>query len=149
MESFAGNFDWGRCLSVNSPIQKYVFHGRVLPERSNFNLYPPITLQLENGHLIIACLYSKLTIECENSDLKVNLFTLKNIVESTVRIIVDSLGYTLACGYDVEIESAYNFLSKDITMFGVQEEIFSSERSGKHKGRKSTTNLGKQLPRNI
>ena len=32
-----------------------------------------------------------------------NIHTLKNAVEDAVRIALDALGYTLACGYDLEI----------------------------------------------
>jgi len=106
---------------------KYIFYGRVLPERVNFTLYPPITLTSEKYQLIVGSLYSKLTIECDNQDLELNLATLKNTVESAVRILVDGIGYTTACGFDVEIESAYDLSKKEITMFSVQEEFFDSE----------------------
>jgi hypothetical protein len=84
-------------------------------------------MKSDKYQLIIGALHSKLTIECEAEDENLNLATLKNIVESTVRIVVDSVGYSTACGFDVEIESAYNSSKKEITMFGVQEEIFNSE----------------------
>jgi hypothetical protein len=106
---------------------QYIFYGRILPERVGFNCYPPINIQSEKYQLIIGCLHSKLTIECNNYDPEVNLASLKNTIESTVRILVDVIGYTVACGYDVEIESAYHISKKEITMFGVQEEIFLTE----------------------
>lgn len=106
---------------------KYIFYGKVLPERVNFTLYPPITMKSEKYQLVVGSLYSKLTIECDNEDTTLNLGTLKNVVDSTIRLLVDAFGYSIACGYDVEIESAYNSLTKEITMFGVQEEIFDSE----------------------
>ena len=105
----------------------YIFYGRVLPERVNFTLYPPIKMESEEFQLIVGSLFSRITVECESKDASLNLATLKNRVESSVRMIVDAFGYSVACGYDVEIESVYDYSNKAITVFGVQEQIFDSE----------------------
>lgn len=48
-----------------------------------------------------------------------NIFTLKNYVEDAIRLQVDTLGYTLSCGYDIEITSMIDSLGHPPTIFGV------------------------------
>src|SRR5579872_7139255 len=104
-------------------MSKYIFHGLVLPERANVSIkklncsYPDKKIEI-----ILECSLSKLVAEC-SSVYETELLTLKNYVEAAIRNIVDSVGYSIACGYDVEIESAYNLETKEFTIFGVHENI--------------------------
>ena len=99
------------------------------PERVNFRIpFTPMTLPKEKIELIMACVSSKVIIECSCDDQNINLLTLKNRVENCVRIFADAAGYTTACGYDVEIESAFNPITNQLVIFGVHEDIFDDQQ---------------------
>ena len=106
--------------------QTYIFYGSVVPERANC-LISPRSLLSSDYTLHIQCLSSKIIVETISFNADINIETLKNIVEHHVRIIVDSIGYTLACGYDVEIDSAYSPNTKETWIFGTHEDIFDKE----------------------
>ncbi|HSW93404.1 MAG TPA: hypothetical protein VLJ15_03510 [Gammaproteobacteria bacterium] len=107
---------------------KYIFHGLVLPERASVFIkkgncsYPDNNIEIN-----LECSFSKVVAECSSVN-NIELLTLKNYVEMATRNIVDSIGYTTACGYDVEIESAYNLETKELTIFGVHENIFNEAK---------------------
>jgi hypothetical protein len=100
----------------------YIFHGSILPERVNLNFSTDALT--ENCSFAIRCWRSKLTIECKHDDTNIDVLTLNGLVESAVSGIVDVLGYTLACGYDVSIDSVYSLATKESSIFGVHENIF-------------------------
>lgn len=71
------------------------------------------------------CDLSKFLIECENQDPQnINLKFLKNIIENFMRLVADMYGFTVACGYDVEVTEAYNLDTKKYYILGVHENIF-------------------------
>ncbi len=77
----------------------------------------------------IRCSRSKITVDCINEiPAEMNLATAKNAVESFIRVVTDTLGFTVACGYDVEITSAYNLETKANNIFGVHENIFDDQK---------------------
>jgi hypothetical protein len=110
-------------------MNKYIFHGLVIPERTNVYIqktrcyYPDKKMEI-----ITECYNSKIVAECSCAVSDVSLLTLKNYVEMAIRIIVDSIGYAFACGYDVEIESAYDLDKKNLAIFGVHENIFDEPK---------------------
>ncbi|HHU0025782.1 TPA: hypothetical protein ACT9M9_002979, partial [Legionella pneumophila] len=107
---------------------KFIFHGLVLPERVQFNI-SKCKCAMQDIEIILWSSFSKIVVEClVKKSLEINLYTLKNYVEMAVRTIVDSVGYLQACGYDVEIESAYDLQTKDFIIFGVHENIFHDDQ---------------------
>lgn len=71
------------------------------------------------------CDLSKFLIECENKNPQaINLKGLKTIIEGFMRLVADMYGFTVACGYDVEVTEAYNLDSKKYYILGVHENIF-------------------------
>jgi len=104
----------------------YIFYGRILPERADvFLIQDSIELKKPiKAQLIVKCERSKLVVEYKDNAQSANLLTLKNLIEAVARQLVDSVGYMIVCGYDVEIESAYNISTQELMIFGVQEEIF-------------------------
>lgn len=48
-----------------------------------------------------------------------NSYTLKNIVEDAIRVALDALGYTLACGYNLEIIQMIDSIGNPPVVFGV------------------------------
>jgi len=103
---------------------RYTFIGRVLPERAYFGISQP--LQIENVHDEAGLSFTtKLSIDVAQISAEVlinkgstDIFTLKNIVEGTIRAIVDAFGYISGRGYDIEIISAIDENAKQ-TVFGV------------------------------
>ena len=90
-------------------MKRYMFSGKILPERVNMSI-SPITLDLRwestsfIGRAYISISWSQISIsldvESEN-----DIFTMKNSMEHTIRVLVDSYGYISGCGYDIEITS--------------------------------------------
>lgn len=128
-------------------MQEYILYGTVLPERANILCVPGIKaeLTLSASQCIrikqISCLQSKLIIVCQDAgETLIDKNSFKNTVESFVRTIIDALGYTLACGYDVEITGMYNPQSNEHAVFGVHENIFDDLKTN------SDTNEGIPVP---
>lgn len=101
----------------------YTFLGKVLPERVNVSI-PSLTLKIDypdakiKGTILLSIqlcqIYARFT-----SDEKIeNILTLRNHVETAIRIPVDNLGYLLGCGYDIEIDSMIDY-SGEHTVFPV------------------------------
>src|SRR5436853_2850400 len=113
---------------------KYIFTGRVLPERAYFSISTP--LHLENLHEEAGLSFStKLSIDVAQISAEVvinkgntDLFTLKNIVEGTISAVIDAFGYITGRGYDVEIISAIDENAKQ-TVFGVSVPVIEESQS--------------------
>ena len=109
-------------------MNQYIFYGLILPERANvFISKAKFYFPDKKIEIISECSLSKVISECSAAD-AIDLETLKNYVEMAIRTIVDSRGYTIACGYDVEIQSVYNLATKEWSIFGVHENIFPEEK---------------------
>ncbi len=116
-----------------------VFSGKVLPERAYVTISGTPPLEFDCVDCTDKQFKLRITtyIQCAQVAAKVeiiegtiDLLTLKNIIASHVKALVDAYGYTLGRGYDVEITSA---LEPDgqYTVFGVgvdQIEEAHSER---------------------
>lgn len=110
-------------------MKKYIFHGSVLPERVNANLIPyKCSLTEDKAEVILTFCYSKIVAECFCDDEDVNILSLKNSIEKLARLAADIIGFRIACGYDVEIESVFNTETKEFSIFGVNEPIFDNDQ---------------------
>lgn len=70
-------------------IDKFIFHGLVLPERVQFNI-SKCKCAMQDIEIILWSSFSKIVVEClVKKSLEINLYTLKNYVEMAVRTIVD------------------------------------------------------------
>jgi hypothetical protein len=117
-------------------MQNYIFYGSVLPERVNIYI-PQTNANIPEAGIDISleCVRSKIIAKCSCNDPTINPQILKNYVETTSRVIVDAIGYTVACGYDVEIESVYNLNTNEFYILGVHEEIFDDPQINENTNR--------------
>jgi hypothetical protein len=123
---------------MSNDSHSYIFFGKVFPERVNVYFSPPIVLNIKNeeaeieGVLTIYVDLSQIAIRFESKQIVKNCYTLKNIIEDAIRMLLDTLGYTLGCGYDVEITSMIDSLGNPQIVFGVSIkpniEEFKSKR---------------------
>lgn len=104
---------------------RYIFHGRVFPERAYVSINSdggPLLLELSTGGqsftLKLKIEYSQISADIETGS-TLGIHTLKNVVESVVRTVVDSYGYATIRGYDVEISSCTHEDGNQ-TVFGVE-----------------------------
>jgi hypothetical protein len=109
-------------------MKQMAVYGRVLPERANVNLNPgPIPLICEATEtcpafkLFVSIQLSQITVVGNWPNEHMNLRTFRNQVDSTLRLILDSLGFTNRCGYDLELTSAVEVETGVQTVFGVDE----------------------------
>ena len=115
----------------------YTFFGKIFPERANVNFFP-ITTNFNikdfgiEGTLKTYISVSQITAQFSTTKRVENVQTLKNHVEDIVRLEVDILGYTLSCGYDVEITSMIDSLGHGDLIFGVNFEHDIEEFRKKH-----------------
>ena len=109
-------------------MAEYTFTGKVHPERAAVwvdtlavkFVSKEAGLELE-AELAIGG--SQITVLVKPTVMTCNIATLKNYVETIVRLAVDVVGYRNGCGYDVEITSAIASDGSDWNVFGVQEPI--------------------------
>ena len=102
----------------------YTFFGKIFPERAKVD-FIPITTNLNiieeqiEGTLKTYIFVSQILAQfvCERP--MDNVYSLKNFVEDVIRLEVDILGYTLSCGYDVEITSMIDSIGNHQIVFGV------------------------------
>lgn len=114
---------------------KYIFNGRVLPERAYVSLPErPFDVSNKEGKFRFAM---KVSISCAQISAKVELlegnpdiFTLKNTVDEVIGGYVDAFGYLIGCGYEVEIISATPEDATTIpTVFGVNIPVLEDMKS--------------------
>lgn len=109
---------------MTAPRVQYTFSGKVHPERANVSI-ADVRAQLKasggeiDGELryYIALSQVTATFVCEKA--VPNVWTLKNYVEDAIRVALDGLGYTLGCGYDLEVTSMIDSLGNRPVVFGV------------------------------
>lgn len=103
---------------------QYTFFGKVYPERcivSVDEIRARIGAQGTEiqGDLRYYISLSQVTAVFICEERVSNIFTLKNDVEDAIRMALDALGYTLACGYDLEITQMIDSLGNAPIVFGV------------------------------
>jgi len=88
----------------------YIFFGKVFPERAYVKI-PEVTFnyniveEVIKGTAFVEVIMSQIIVKFESETIVGNIYSLKNYIEDSVRLIVDSWGYILSCGYDIEITS--------------------------------------------
>jgi hypothetical protein len=103
---------------------QYTFFGKVHPERCNVSI-PELRAQIKSldgdvdGIVRYSISLSQVTATFECNRPVQNVYTLKNIVEEGIRVALDALGYTLACGYDLEIVQVIDSIGSLPVVFGV------------------------------
>ena len=110
-------------MKASNKVQ-YIFFGKVYPERANVSISELHGLvRSKDGKISGSYRYSISVSQVSAifiSDNKLeNIYTLKNEVEDMIRVALDALGYTLACGYDLEIVQMINSLGSPPIIFGV------------------------------
>lgn len=104
---------------------RYVLHGRVIPERVDFNLSTvPVTITEANYgfklKVFLSILKSQISVYI-TSDKKVSDFeTLRNIILEFIHGHTDSFGYLHGLAYDVEITSISGDQNEPYLIYGVQ-----------------------------
>ena len=105
---------------------QYTFFGKVHPERCNVSvsgmefqvIFPEVEPEVE-GIIRHSISFSQVTATFVSDKPVENPCTLKNIVEDAIRAVLDVLGYTLGCGYDLEIIQMIDSLGSPPVVFGV------------------------------
>lgn len=103
-------------------MKTYIFSGKILPERANVDV-TPLEIDLSagsanfKGKAIINISVSQISVVL-NVETDIDIFTMKNAVEHTVRVLIDTYGYISGRGYDIEITSVVDPDNKQ-TVFGV------------------------------
>lgn len=105
-------------------MNTYTFSGKVLPERANVNIMPPLKIEMEakdagiSGKATVSIGVSQISVVFNTENSNVDLPTLKNYVEDIVSSLVDAYGYLSGRGYDIEITSVVDPSGMQ-TVFGV------------------------------
>lgn len=88
----------------------YALSGKVLPERANVSLPKPVVINIlpgrtipEGSQVFITVLCSQISIVVHSRGEIEDLQALAHECESMCRMIIDSLGFLLTCGYDIEV----------------------------------------------
>ena len=102
----------------------YIFAGRVVPERalldvSEVRLHTSATEDVPEGDLFIEVLKSQISARFIGSAEVTNIFTLRNIVEDSARMLLDVAGYFYGYGYDVEIVQMIRPSTSQKQIFGI------------------------------
>lgn len=111
-----------RFLYMGTKEHKYTFFGKVLPERADIHVGPfqgELKAQAFEGEFCVWVSYSQVTATFSSNKLVDDTNTLKNVMEHIVRSGVDTLGFAVGCGYDVEITSLSDVEGKPPVVYGV------------------------------
>jgi hypothetical protein len=114
-------------------MYKYQLSGKIHPERVDFTIGTKVSLSITHGEFGIK---GEILLEIKNSNITISfdskneyfssdtgsLETLKNILEESVRTIVDIYGYVRSYAYEVEIINIKNLDSSLDYTFGVRGE---------------------------
>src|SRR6266478_5389446 len=112
-------------------MPRYVFFGRILPERVHFSL-PPRRLEINDdnetivGVISVSFEESQFSVDALLSKCEIDLDTLKESIHSIVSGISDAYCFVNGYGYDVEITSAVDETGTQF-VFGVHAPIVPPE----------------------
>lgn len=112
----------------------YTFTGKILPERAAVTIAAPISVKAEareagmHFEAIIVISVSQILITVKTAEADVDMETLKNYIDTTVRAVIDTLCYLWGRGYDVEITSAIGADDKNY-VFGVGIPILEKTKN--------------------
>ena len=109
----------------------YALSGLVHPERADVNV-SLAEARLNNrppemaGSLRFSVVKSQISATYTSEVPVANAESLRVWTESAIRRIVDTLGFTNGCGYDVEITQFFDLTSGTHLVFGVQDPVISN-----------------------
>lgn len=105
-------------------MHAYILTGRVIPERAvldikeiQFKTLP--SEDVPEGDLFVEILRSQISARFSAVTKVNNIFTLRNMVEDAVRMLLDVAGYFHGYGYDVEIVQVVSLDSSEKQVFGI------------------------------
>jgi hypothetical protein len=112
-------------------MKTYVFSGRVIPERDALTISNPVPFKLSipgtksplNGTANIQSSQISVTISDPEG---VDIYTLKNYVQDGIRVLVDSFGYLIGGGFDIEFDHAVDNEGNQTVFRVVMKELFES-----------------------
>lgn len=143
--------------ALNSSLMnfKYVFYGKVHPERADVNVFKPIKYTIKipyfniSGTMEVNILCSQITAILSMSKPIDDIGTIKCTIEGLIKQQIDALGFCLGCGYDAEIIGVVNPLNAGETIvFGVNIPVLEAQkerRMQKLEGLVSLLSTGKGL----
>jgi hypothetical protein len=101
----------------------YYFTGKVLPERTNVEIYNMATIECDFKKLHlkinISIRLSQISITVEADQKIEDIYTLKNVLQSEIDAVLDIYGYLTGRGYGCEITSVVNKEENLHIIFGV------------------------------
>lgn len=110
-------------IEINEHV--YIFTGRVIPERAIISvgemefLVGSINDDVPEGHLYVEIVLSQISARYLGSSEVKNLFSLRNLVEETVRFLLDAVGYYHGYAYNAEIIQVIRPFSAKKHVFGI------------------------------
>lgn len=113
----------------------YYFSGMVLPERADVNFSGLKWLEISQPdsdlsfRLNLQIYKSQISATAKSNKKIDDIITLKNCVHSTVSFFVDSLGFDLGCGYNIEITKCTFNGGDDVVIFGVNIDALKKEEN--------------------
>lgn len=116
-------------------LRKFVFAGRVHPERIALEISSPIELIIgrkdENVEykLVIFVQDSQINVSVETSDLNVDMDSLKNLVKAQVSSLIDIYGYLNGRWHEVEMTTALNIETNEMTVFTIEIPVIAGSKS--------------------
>ena len=121
-------------------MSRWIFFGRVVPERIPLSIGVPITWSSETVGLgikmdVAFCLADgqvvcNTTITQGNPDTA----TVRNLIETEIRSVVDLIGYLQALRYDIDLISAANLDTGDRVVFGINIPVLTDRRKNAKAG---------------
>jgi hypothetical protein len=108
-------------------MKELIFSGVVHPERAQVSI-PETTQYLDDldgnniGKFTIAISVSQITAHLSTTKEDIDLFTWRNSLQPRIEVLVDSYGFLVGCGYEIEIIKAYDVQAKKDHIFGVNIE---------------------------
>jgi len=112
-------------------MKELIFSGVIHPERAQVSI-TEITQYLDDidgnnlGTLKIEISVSQITAHLSTEREDIDLFTWKNSLQPRIEVLVDSFGFLVGCGYEVEIIKAYDVKAKKDHVYGVNIETLPS-----------------------
>lgn len=103
----------------------YMLTGVVHPERADVNVTSTRIELGDTGDVINFSIYKSriaFTVEASNLLNEEGMNSLRLFAEEQVRSVVDSLGFLVGCGYDIEIIQCIEPLHQGHLVFGVEEK---------------------------
>jgi hypothetical protein len=123
-------------------MSRWVFFGRVLPERIPLRIGLPTPLGWSSEVKEIGLKYNA-EFRCADGQIvahatvtegETDVHTLRNLVEQSIRAYVDAIGYVEGLNYDLDFISAASLETGEGTIFGIKIPVIAEARDPKKLG---------------